>query len=44
MKRMKKIKWELHKNVTCLFEQILKAIPHKKQLYGHLPPSYKPST
>ena len=26
----KKASWELHKNATCCFEQILETVPHKR--------------
>ena len=30
-----KARWELHKNDTCDFEQILKASPHKTDVERH---------
>ena len=34
----KKTRWVLYKDAACYFEQILEAVPHKQQLYGHLNP------
>ena len=39
-----KDRWELHKNDTYSFKQILEKHLTKKQLYSHLPPSHKPTT
>ena len=36
-----KARWELHKNATCYFEQILEVTPYKQQLYSHLHPISK---
>ena len=33
--------WELCKNATSYFQQILEATPMKQQLYGYLPPLSK---
>ena len=33
-----KPRWELYKNVTYCFEQILEITPIKRHLYGYLPP------
>ena len=44
--QQEKVRWELHKNAICCFEEILEVIPHKQLLYGQLPPppsSQKPS-